>query len=208
MTRHTDKRDRTVGRQHGNLILPYSGLLREHAFGMGLFCCLLILAAISAAAYGQPGLLLNTSFQIATEKEIKSVSPPFVEPPEMDGSLKDPCWAFCTPVEIGSDMPGGRVSRKTTVRICRDAENLFIAFQCHEPAMDIIPLVEGPPHDVWQKENIQIYVAPAREDKDFYVFAVDPSGARYESSLRGGRGWSPEWNAVVQRGEDNEGTPI
>ena len=171
--------------------------------GMGTVCLsLLFLVAVSSQAQGQDSpapLVLAAEFQVVQEDTPKVLFVPVMESPEIDGEVEDSCWAQCTPVSLSSDMPRGLISRKARFRVCRDAANLYVAFECREPLMENIPTVKEPPSDVLQPENVQIFLAPADQLNDLYVLATDSNGGRYDWSLREGLAWSPGWKIAVQR---------
>ena len=96
-------------------------------------------------------------------------------------------------------MPDGIPSRATSVRVCRDDKNLYIGFECHEPAIAQVPLLKQPLKGVWSEENVQVWISVPAQEKDFFLFAVDPNGSRYQKSLREGVQWSPEWDVQTSR---------
>jgi len=148
-------------------------------------------------------LVLTYEFASVSVKRPKVLTPALVKPPEIDGALNDDCWVRCATRELSlyklcSDMPDGEPTRLTIVRVCRDENNLYVAFECREPAIGDIPVVKKPLSDVWADENVQVYLAPSGE-KDLLLFAVDPNGSRYDRSLREGVSWSPEWEVKTLR---------
>ena len=151
----------------------------------------------SASAQSPPPLVLATEFQHVPQPERSAVLPPLVEapiiPPEIDGRLTDECWGHSQRVELGLDMPGGATSRRTVVRIYRDKRTLYVGFECREPTIDDMPRLEAPLTDVWTKENACVSIMPSGAKGDFYIFAIDPDGSKYDRSLRKGLSWSAKW---------------
>jgi hypothetical protein len=160
------------------------------------------------AAPAQPALpfILDREFcrVPATQRRVAVV--PIVQSPELNGALTEECWTHCVAYAIESDMPEGVPSRATSVRVCRDDKYLYVGFECHEPAIAQVPLVEQPLKGVWSEqspqENVQVWISTSPPEKDFFLFAVDPNGSRYHRSMREGIQWSPKWNVKTSRTPD------
>jgi len=159
----------------------------------------LILAAVGGPAHGQEGpiLVLACDFESAPPQRPSVMIPPLVKPPQVDGRLDDLAWAECMPAELGSDMPGGEVSRPTWVRLCRDEKTIYVAFDCREPAIGEMP-VAPTTQDALADDNVQVFLKPGPE-ADMYVFGVDPNGSKYDWSLLRGKKWTADWRAAVAR---------
>ena len=168
-----------------------------------LICAALAVSAILhipvAPAQTASLFVLDRKFSHIPTAQHRVAVAPIVKPPTVDGTLTDECWTRCAAEAIESDMPDGIPSRATSVRVCRDEKNLYIAFDCHEPAIAQVPLLKQPLKGVWSEENVQVWISiPAREN-DFFLFAVDPNGSRYQKSLREGVQWSPDWDVQTSR---------
>ncbi len=168
-----------------------------------LICAALALSAIlrvpAAPAQSSSPFVLDRKFSRVPAAQHRVAIVPIVKPPKLDGTLTEECWPRCAAEAIESDMPDGVPSRATSVRVCRDDKNLYIGFECHEPAIAQVPLLKEPLRGVWSEENVQVWISiPARE-QDFFLFAADPNGSRYEKSLREGAQWSPEWDVHASR---------
>jgi hypothetical protein len=136
--------------------------------------------------------------------KVEGVSKP--ESPKIDGDLTDAAWGRCAPAELDSEMgatvaTGERV-RFTTARVCRDDENLYVAFQCREPAIGEVPVVADPVADALCPENVRFHVAVPEASPDFFIFGADPNGARYDISLLAGSAWAPAWEVKCLRTPD------
>jgi hypothetical protein len=166
-----------------------------------LACAALAASAILripvAPAQSVSPFILDRQFSHVPATQRRVVVAPIVNPPELDGELTDECWTHCVAQAIESDMPGGVPSRATSVRVCRDKENVYIGFECHEPAIAQVPLLRQPLEGVWSEENVQVWISP--QGKDFFLFAVDPNGSRYQKNLREGVQWAPKWDVQTSR---------
>jgi len=153
----------------------------------------------AGAPAGVGAWLLDREFSRVPAMQRRVAAPPIVQPPELTGTLTEECWTHCIAHAIESDMPDGVPSRATSVRVCRDDKNLYIGFECSEPAIAQVPLLKQPLKGVWSEENVQVWISLSAREKDFFLFAVDPNGSRYQKSLREGVQWSPEWAVKTSR---------
>jgi hypothetical protein len=168
-----------------------------------LICAAVVVSALlgvpMAPAQSDSPFVLDREFSRVPPKQRRVAVVPVVQPPELNGALTEDCWTRCTAHAIESDMPDGVPSRTTSVRVCRDDKNLYIGFQCREPAIGQVPLLKQPLKGVWSDENVQVWISPPAPAKDFFLFAVDPNGSRYQKSLREGVQWSAEWDVKASR---------
>ncbi len=157
--------------------------------------------AMTSPATGEPAVagawLLDRRFSRVPAAQRRIAVVPIVQPPELDGALTEECWTRCIAYAIESDMPDGVPSRETSVRVCRDDKNLYVGFECREPAIAQVPLLKQPLKGVWSEENVQVWISP--RENDLFLLAVDPNGSRYEKSLHEGVQWSPAWDVKTAR---------
>jgi len=188
--------------------LPYDAEDRSAraATSRALRVSLLLLAflAISFASAQAADLIFAREFRSIPALPAEKVAflPPadiIKQPPSLDGRFLDECWRGAPFIDIGSDMPGGTLTRATSVRVVRDASALYFAFQGREPTIAEMPPGAAPEHDVWSAENVQIMIKPGESAKNAFVFAVGLNGSKYEWSLREGLPWSCEWDAKTTR---------
>jgi hypothetical protein len=165
---------------------------------LAVVAMLLICADASAAG----SLVLNYEYISPPERPAQVLLPTFMTPKKIDGILDDACWRIATQYDLGSDMPGGTVSRITTARLCYGADALYAAFLCREPAMGDLPLAETIVHDVLGPENVRICLTAGSGLDDFFILASDPDGDRYDWSKTQGLDWSPEWEVKTNRTAD------
>ena len=180
-------------------------------------CWLVVLciACSPATAWAQAGppLVISTEFQRVPEPHVNVTFPLNLtpkpeaaegeelvqtDPPKIDGNLTDACWRRALPLTLGADMPGGKVSRQTLVRLCRDEANLYVAFECREPAIDDYAH-RRPAKETWTPENVQVWLQPSPSAERLFLFATGPSAARYDWRLSEGASWSGEWQTQSVR---------
>lgn len=173
-----------------------------------LAAAVVALLAVCGATWAQTpaSLILTYEFADVPLKKPRAILPSSAfKAPEIDGDLnKDGCWGGCTPSELGSDMPDGTPTRRTSVRVCYDDDALYLGLVCREPAIGDVPLLMGkkPLKDYWSDENVQFWLAFSAADNDFFLFSVDPNGSTYTRSAREGVKWNPEWQVKTVRMPD------
>jgi len=187
-------------------------------------CGLICLAAFAAGEPDEP-FVLSLEFRSAPAHSVRVATPLALRPnpsaedaaaageataeetpaphpipaPKVDGILDDPCWRQAPQLALGSDAPGGEVSRTTRARICYDATNIYIAFECREP--DIHNYSAWTPRTGrLPEENVQVLVQPRPGSGDAFRFAIDPNERLNEWSMRDGADWRPKWRARAIRG--------
>ena len=218
---HSSRHVGTAGRRTGFAVvrpaMPAAGARRLLWSGFALVCGAL-LAASAAVRAAEDRLVLYSEFTPAPSKRYKA-APVTVVPegpkvdgvskpdsPKIDGDLTDAAWTRCPPIEMESEMGSGGVAvdaaRATIVRVCRDDVNLYVAFQCREPAIGEVPVVAETTPDALCPENVRVYLAVPDASPDTFILGVDANGARYDTSLLGGTAWAPEWEGVCLRTPD------
>lgn len=153
----------------------------------------LICAACSAAAAADPYTV-----------EVRRVA----TPPVLDGRMDDACWKEAA--VAGAFVPGygggaKRVADQTEVRLCYDAQRLYVFWKLFESRME--GLVPGPDEDTRDMylgaaaDTVQLLLVPRKLDVEIGLFSC-PRGIRYHdvSSVLG-TAYNPEWEVKAGRGE-------
>ena len=126
--------------------------------------------------------------------------------PAIDGTLKDPIWRKCPPLELGRCTSSRSWPLKTAARVLFDATTLYVAFECAETDTDDLAATvsdrDGP---VWKDDSVELFVTgDVREG--YFHFAVNPRGAFMDTRSVGGRRDDKSFNttgtvkASVQKG--------
>ncbi len=118
--------------------------------------------------------------------------------PRLDGKMGDACWKEA---EVVKDFrtfqkPAERASQQTEVRVCYDAENLYLFYRLYENRMD--KLFYGPPEDMRDMLNFsgdvaELFLDPGRTRTLKYQFCASPFGTRYDGGPKLGRKYNPNW---------------
>ncbi len=126
---------------------------------------------------------------------------------KLDGNLNEADWQnapvltnFTTTVPV----EGGTPSNKTEVRIIAEPRNIYFGIVCYdsEPAK-IVSFSKLRDATLRYEDHIRIVLDPSRDGQSGYVFAVNPSAARYDAlvSNRGeseNKNWDGVWEAKTR----------
>ena len=100
-----------------------------------------------------------------------------------DGVLHEPAWRKAAMTRAAFILLGSRTrpaQAQTTVRACRDAENLYVAFECREPNMDgLVAKQWGRDGPVYDDDCVNLFLSPRREEAPFH-FIVNATGSVYD----------------------------
>ncbi len=122
-------------------------------------------------------------------------------PPKIDGKLDDDCWQKADPAENFTQRnpnEGAAATQKTKVRVCFDAENLYISFRASDKQIQKLN------HSVMQRDAtvgsddyVFIVLDPFRRGKSGYYFRINANGALGEGKIDPRRN-APrmEWDAL------------
>jgi hypothetical protein len=134
-----------------------------------------------------------------------------VEAPEIDGKLTDECWkkaAQISDFKQRDPFEGQPPSEKTTVLICYDSENLYVAFRCDDSQPDgIRATVMQRDQSVGADDFVFILIDPYQRGRDGYYFRTNANGAVGEGlvstdSRKPAMDWDAIWDAASHRDEN------
>jgi len=119
----------------------------------------------------------------------------------LDGRLDEPAWAAAdsipelTQVEPQGGAPG---SGRTVVRILAEADALVIGVVACQPAgVGVVSYAKAPDSELRSEDHVRLVLDTFLDGRSGYVFAVNPSGARYDALVSGqGGGEDKSWDGV------------
>jgi hypothetical protein len=117
----------------------------------------------------------------------------------VNGKADSPQWKKAKQVQLVSDE-GKRLACDTTVAICHDTENFYIAAVCMESAMDKLKITcKNRDDKVYSDDCIEFYIDPELDRNDAVKFVVNPDGV-FMDFLRDTHGDAGDvtWNATVK----------
>jgi hypothetical protein len=120
--------------------------------------------------------------------------------PKIDGVLDDPCWKTAAHLDnfILYDSPDP-AKNQTDVFITRDTQNLYIAAPCHDSDMaSLTGKCQMKDGQVFNDDEIEVFLSPYKDGKDYYQFAVNLIATRFEGHKMD-PSWDAEWQAWTGR---------
>jgi hypothetical protein len=128
----------------------------------------------------------------------------------LDGRLDEPAWrAADSIVNLVTIEPeeGGAPAGQTTVKVLVNPTEIIVGVLCRDtnPA-GIVSFSKARDADLEQEDHVLIVLDPFQDGRSGYVFAVNPSGARFDGlvSEQGeevNSAWDAVWEAKTSRGD-------
>jgi hypothetical protein len=128
----------------------------------------------------------------------------------LDGILNEPAWtdAELTGAFAQTDpSEGAPASFPTTVRVLAGRNALVIGITCSDAdPTGIVSFNVRRDAPLGQEDHVRIVLGPFQDGRSGYVFAVNPSGARYDGVVNASgesenAEWDGIWEAETARGE-------
>jgi len=124
--------------------------------------------------------------------------------PVIDGMLDDAAWqegsAAAPFMRLDENAPA---RQQTDVYVCRDDENIYVAFRCHEPEMDKLT-VKQTLYDavgIFQDDCVEVFISGNEDGSEYLRFAANARGTKLDS-----KGFTKffdtEWECATGKGED------
>src|SRR5690606_35935651 len=113
-----------------------------------------LVVGFSASAIREP---LTIDFEHTTHRRpvARVVARRVPVAPTLDGVVTNDEWATGDPASL-TPVTVGSAPAATTVRVVYDHENLYVAFECHEPRQDQMKLqAVGRDGNVWALDHIE-----------------------------------------------------
>jgi hypothetical protein len=135
--------------------------------------------------------------QTAAKEKIRdpkfySVTVPEVStPPKLDGKPDEPVWQKSGQIKALIDN-NALVTRKgetrTEIYVCRDQNNLYIAFACRELGADPLAVIEDKRDGkVWADNCAEIYLSDAKDADTYWQIVVNSLGTVMDTCLTKGK---------------------
>ncbi len=167
------------------------------------------LALLSSPLFAQtqPAPAANTNY---ANRSIEAVPiPKSGRPPVIDGDLSDPIWLTATKAQTFVDPQQSKpVNEQTEVSLLYDAENIYVAYYCHDSKPDGIVARETVRDAQLRNDDfVAVELDPFLTYKfdGYSIFMVNAIGTR-SARLSGGRAgkveWQGDWSAAVKRVAD------
>jgi hypothetical protein len=120
----------------------------------------------------------------------------------IDGQLTEPDWARA---EVLGDFKqteprdGDAASVRTEVRVLAGPREIVVGISCDDPNADrIVSFSVRHDASLNNEDHVRLLLGPFGDGRSGYIFAVNPSGARYDALIEpgGGDGDNPDWDGI------------
>jgi len=128
----------------------------------------------------------------------------------LDGRLDEPIWltALAIPyLTMTEPVEGGDLVGTTVVRVLADSRMIVIGIACSDPEPSrIVSYSKARDSELRGEDHIKFILDTFLDGRSGYIFAVNPSGARYDALVANfGEGensdWDTAWEAATARSE-------
>ena len=130
-------------------------------------------------------------------------------PPDIviDGVLDEPAWQAAEPgVDFLQAEPdeGAPATSPTRVRVLAGVRAIVIGIECEIPSAGIVSFSKQRDAALDSEDYVRVVIGPFLDGRSGYVFAVNPSGARYDALVDPGgesenANWDGIWEAATRR---------
>ena len=119
----------------------------------------------------------------------------------IDGRLTEPEWESAEAVDDfrqTDPVEGAPPSARTRVQVLADSHALVIGIVCDQPdPADIVTFSVRRDAVLNAEDHVRIVLGPFADGRSGYVFALNPSGARYDGLVNpGGENDNPDWDGI------------
>ena len=122
------------------------------------------------------------------------------EAPTIDGDIADPVWSRATRIDNfyqTEPTQGAKPSETTVVYMAYDENNLYFAFFCGDSQPDqVLATVMQRDRELWQDDNIRIYLDPYNSARDAMTFLVNSLGTQMDILIENNSNFYTEWDTI------------
>jgi len=118
----------------------------------------------------------------------------------VDGQLTEAAWEAAEAIEDfrqTDPVEGAAPSSRTRVQVLADAGAIVIGILCEQPDASIVSFSVQRDAELESEDHVRIVLGPFADGRSGYVFAVNPSGARYDGLINpGGESVNADWDGI------------
>jgi hypothetical protein len=126
----------------------------------------------------------------------------------VDGALDEPAWAAAPAIDAFTQTDpseGAAPTGRTVVRVLAGPRAILIGIVCDDPDPGgIVSYSVRRDAGLGSEDHVRVVLGPFLDGRSGYVFAVNPSGARYDGTINPGgesdnADWDGIWDAATRR---------
>jgi hypothetical protein len=119
----------------------------------------------------------------------------------VDGVLDEPAWQNAEMVDTFAQTDpreGAPPTLRTTMRVLAGARALVVGITCEDPdPSGVVSFSVRRDAPLGSEDHVRVVIGPFLDGRSGYVFAVNPSGARYDGLIQpGGESDDPDWDGI------------
>ncbi len=120
---------------------------------------------------------------------------------QIDGLLDEPAWNAADSIDRftqADPMEGAPASARTVVRVLAGAGGIVVGIVCDDPdPSGIVSFSVRRDAPLSSEDHVRVVLGPFLDGRSGYVFAVNPSAARYDALINpGGETENAEWDGI------------
>lgn len=118
---------------------------------------------------------------------------------QIDGILNEDAWISARSLETLTQVEpkaGAKPSQNTTVKVLASRHAIFFGIDCKDSSHPV-SFSKQRDADMSNEDHIRLVIDPFNDGRSGYIFAVNPSGARYDALVApGGENENANWDGI------------
>ena len=119
---------------------------------------------------------------------------------KFDGKLDEPLWQKAPHISnfTQRDLDYGKpITERTEVAVIYDNNTLYFGIWCYQKDIDKI-VAKNLEWDFkyWEDDNFRMLIGPFNDNRNGYLFIINPNGARADIQIYDGEDGNKDWNGV------------
>ena len=146
-------------------------------------------------------LLISAKENIAQKSEPSTIQIQRIENKiKFDGELNEPEWQNATHINNFTQRDlnfGEPITERTEVAVLYNKNTMYIGVWCYQKDVSkIVAKNMNRDFDYETDDNFQVIISPYNDNRNGYLFVINPNGARSDVQVYGGENGNQDWNGV------------
>ena len=146
-------------------------------------------------------LLISAKENIAQKNEPSTIQIQRIENKiKFDGELNEPEWQNATHINNFTQRDlnfGEPITELTEVAVLYNKNTMYIGVWCYQADVSkIVAKNMNRDFDYRSDDNFQVIISPYNDNRNGYLFVINPNGARADVQVYGGEDGNEDWNGV------------
>ena len=160
-------------------------------------------ASVLATVYRKPGKsLIALAHWPGEQARQRAVTCKATAPPTLDGRLAPNEWDGAAKLtNFTAHAADSLAPDQTTVFVTHDADRLYLAFRCANPANKVKADAKVRDGNVWEDDAVEVFLQPDLQDLTYYQFIGNSAGIYYDGRGLNGGQWDGDWTYRASVGD-------